>query len=392
MGFMAKQYTQLRKTGEIVEVSGELDPETGRWTGTGKYKYFAGFTFLVDFTNNCTRHCSFCYARNEGNLKGRMSDETFESFLEWVKYVYEVNMVKYNLMIFMGGEPLLETPRIKATMKYILGNVSPIFYGMVATNGDLIDKINWDDVQDIDFWMQSIHDTDLKEHNRRMNAVKESIPRLQSQSTVIVCTERNMERIGELTHSAIENGHRLRIYREMYSIKDVAYRGRLLGAYNKVLDIFEDYANQGHDIPLDALFDALSPKYHKGYDGYPVSPYMCGRNYASIRSDGTVGGCIRKKKVADTHVREFDREKLKTPEHQWRLSHKRHPDECFECEVKTECQGGCPNDRELVTGSPVGKSIMCEVHKPVILRMQKILNIMKEKRTRFAETKVGTPM
>lgn len=389
---MAKQYTKLRKTGELVEVSGELDPETGRWTGTGKYRYFAGFTFLIDLTNDCTRRCSYCYAKNEGNLEGRMSDDTFNKTLKWIKYIYDVNKIKYNLIIFMGGEPLLDTPRIKLTMRYALESISPVFYGMIITNGDCIEHVDWNDLQDLDFWMQAVHDTSLEENIRRMKIAKDHIQRMQSQTWVIVCSDKNIDRIKDLTYAAVENDYRLRIYRDIYRIKDKSYRDKLSIAYNNVLDILEDYANQGHDIPLDALFDVLNPKYHKGFDGYPVSPYMCGRNYASIRTDGTVSSCIRKKKTFNTRVDEFDISKLKTPEYQWRLSHKRHPDECFECEVRTECQGGCPFDNEITTGSTIGKSIMCDVHKPVILRMQKILNIMKEKRNKFAETKIGTPM
>ena len=46
------------------------------------------------------------------------------------------------------------------------------------------------------------------------------------------------------------------------------------------------------------------------------------------------------------------------------------PDECKECESRTACQGGCPFDKLLLTGTTSGKSVVCEIHKEIIPRLR----------------------
>ena len=56
------------------------------------------------------------------------------------------------------------------------------------------------------------------------------------------------------------------------------------------------------------------------------------------------------------------------------------PEECRACEVRTSCQGGCPNDKLVLTGSTAGKSVMCEIHKEIIPRMRHLEKLKLDRR------------
>jgi sulfatase maturation enzyme AslB (radical SAM superfamily) len=54
--------------------------------------------------------------------------------------------------------------------------------------------------------------------------------------------------------------------------------------------------------------------------------------------------------------------------------------------VRTTCQGGCPNDKLVLTGSAAGKSVMCEIHKEIIPRLRNLDKLKMERRLQ-----VGVP-
>jgi sulfatase maturation enzyme AslB (radical SAM superfamily) len=60
------------------------------------------------------------------------------------------------------------------------------------------------------------------------------------------------------------------------------------------------------------------------------------------------------------------------------------PDECRSCESRAACQGGCPNDKLLLTGTRSGKSVVCEIHKEIIPRLRH-LDEMKRARAQGIE-------
>ena len=53
---------------------------------------------------------------------------------------------------------------------------------------------------------------------------------------------------------------------------------------------------------------------------------------------------------------------------------------CRSCEVRTSCQGGCPDDKLVLTGSTAGKSVMCEIHTEIIPRMRHLEKLKLDRR------------
>ena len=57
------------------------------------------------------------------------------------------------------------------------------------------------------------------------------------------------------------------------------------------------------------------------------------------------------------------------------------PEECRVCESRAVCQGGCPNDKLVLTGSAAGKSVMCEIHREIIPRLRQLEELKAVKRS-----------
>lgn len=77
-----------------------------------------------------------------------MDEGTFSRLLDWIPEVWKANNVKVNSIGFLGGEPFLRTDRIRRVMDSVYKNTQGM-QGYVYTNGDLVDSVNWDDLEDI---------------------------------------------------------------------------------------------------------------------------------------------------------------------------------------------------------------------------------------------------
>lgn len=101
-----------------------------------------------------------------------MDKNTFARLLEWIPEVWNVNNVKVNTIGFLGGEPLLRTDRIKKVMDAVYKKTDGM-QGYLYTNGDLVDFVNWDDLEGIQWMTTSITDISIEELARRMKIISE---------------------------------------------------------------------------------------------------------------------------------------------------------------------------------------------------------------------------
>jgi radical SAM protein with 4Fe4S-binding SPASM domain len=132
-----------------------------------------------------------------------------------------------------------------------------------------------------------------------------------------------------------------------------------------------------YDVRTTFLFDNLIPSWN-----LDSSPHLCGKRVATIFPDGTVGPCIRNQSFKTGTV--FDQNPLsKIQCDVFHYDLRRHdiPEECRKCESKSTCQGGCPNDKLMLTGTSSGRSVVCEIHKEIIPRL-KHLDELKSKKSR----------
>lgn len=357
MGSAAEHNKQLKRI---------YSNEDGRLQGEGRWAKLPFFWFILFLSYRCTRRCNYCYAFHQvgyGN-EMEMDENTFSRLLDWIPEVWEVNNVKVNVINFLGGEPLLRTDRIKKIMDSVYKNTDGM-QGLVNTNGDLVDSVNWGDLEDIQWITTNITDISIEELTRRMKIVSER-SNVKGQTITVTLDDYNLERIVDISRFGIENGYRLRYQRNLYKELDIQYKKRLLKKYHEVCDLSEDYIMRGYYVHTTFLLDTLISLWE-----LESSPYPCGKRLATVYPDGTVGPCIRDHSFKTGTI--FDANplsKIQCEIFHYDAAKPDLPDECRECEFKTVCQGGCPYDKLLFSGTSSGKSIVCDIHKEIIPRLR----------------------
>ena len=340
--------------------------EDGRLQGEGGWEKLPFFWFHLFLSYKCTKRCSYCYSFNQvgDDNSMEMDENTFSRLLEWIPEVWKGNNVKVNAIGFLGGEPLLRTDRIKKIMDSVYKNTDGM-QGFAYTNGDLIDSVDWDDLEDIQWMSTNITDTSIEELSRRMGIIREK-SNVIGQTIVATLDDYNLERVLDITRFGIENGYRLRYYRNLYRGLDSDYKKGLLNKYHEVCDLLENYIVKGYDVHTTFLFDTLIPLWH-----LESSPYPCGKRSVAVYPDGTFGPCIRDHSFKTGTI--FDANplgRMQCDVFHYDLTKPDLPAECRECESRTACQGGCPHDKLLLTGARSGKSVVCDIHKEIIPRLR----------------------
>lgn len=364
-----------RQTERVKQLHRMYSIEDRRLRGDAGWEKLPFFWFLLFLSYKCTRRCSYCYSFHQvdSDTEMEMNEDTFSRLLEWIPEVWKVNNIKVNTVGFLGGEPLLRTDRIKRVMDSVYENTDGM-QGFVYTNGDLIDSVNWDDLEDIQWISTNITDISIEELSRRMKIIGER-SNVIGQTVVATLDDFNLERVLEITRFGIESGYRLRFYRNLYRGLDADYKKRLLKKYHEICDLLEHYVSKGHDVHTTFMFDTLIPLW-----SHESSPYQCGQRCATVFPDGSVGPCIRNHSMKTGTIYASDPlSQIQCESFRYDLKKPDLPDECRGCEVRTTCQGGCPNDKLVLTGTTSGKSIVCEIHKEIIPRLRR-LEKMKEER------------
>jgi radical SAM protein with 4Fe4S-binding SPASM domain len=352
--------------------------EDGRLQGEGDWAKLAFFWFILFLSYKCTRRCDYCYAFNQvgDDSKLEMDDNTFSRLLDWIPEVWKANNVKVNVISFLGGEPLMRTDRIKRVMDAVYKNTDGM-QANIYTNSDLIDSVNWDDIEDIQWFTTNITDISLEELSRRMKIISER-SNVKGQTIAATLDDFNLERVLDISRFGIENGYRLRYYRNLYRGMDAEYKQRLLRKYHEVCDLLEDYIVKGYDVRTTFLFDTLIPLWSS-----EASPYLCGKSIATVYPDGSIGPCLRNHSFKTGTI--FDANpvaKIQCGAFHYSIANTDLPDECRECESKTACQGGCPYDKLLLTGTTSGKSVVCDIHKEIIPRLRYLEKLKSDVITR----------
>lgn len=344
-----------------------LDPiESSRIQGKDGWEKLPLFWFLLFLSYKCTRRCSYCYAFNQvgDDNKMEMDETTFSKLLEWIPQVWKVNKVRVNTINFLGGEPLLRTDRIKKIMDAVHKNTDGM-QGLVNTNGDLVDSVKWDHLEYIQWMTINITDIGIDELSRRMKIIKER-SNVINQTIAVTLEDDNLERILDISRFGIENGYRLRYNKNFFKGLDTPYKQRLLKKYHDLCDLLENYIVRGYDVHTTFLLDLLIPLWNDD-----SSPYPCGKRIATIFPDGTIGPCIRDHAFKTGTIFDSDPlDKIHCDTFHFDVNKPDIPDECRACESKTICQGGCPHDKLVLTGTRSGKSVVCEIHKEIIPRLR----------------------
>ena len=89
--------------------------------------------YIIHLTEKCNLNCTYCYQNK------RIRDIKFEDIKNLIDYEISKKS-KYSIIIFYGGEPLLQKNLIKNTIDYINSKrCKTNFYYSITTNGTLLD-------------------------------------------------------------------------------------------------------------------------------------------------------------------------------------------------------------------------------------------------------------
>jgi radical SAM protein with 4Fe4S-binding SPASM domain len=340
----------------------------GRLQGKGQWAKMPMFWFILFLSYRCTRKCDYCYAYNQVGFdnKSDMDDSTFARLLDWIPEVWRINNVKVNYVGFLGGEPLLRTDRIKKLMDSVFDKTDGM-QGALNTNGDLVDSVNWDDLEDIQWMTINVTDLDIDELARRMKIIAQR-SNVIGQTITATLDDRNLERVLNITRFGLENGFRLRYQKDVFRGAEPEYAANILANYHKLCDVLEEYKAKGYDIYTTFLLDFLIPDWKD-----EASPYICGKRLATVFPDGSVGPCIRDHFYKTGNI--FDPDPLSLIQNEsfhFDVASPGVPDECRQCDSRQVCQGGCPHDKKMMRDATQGKSVSCEIHKEIIPRLRQL--------------------
>jgi uncharacterized protein len=180
----------------------------------GKSSHISGLSSFFRINARAGANTAIRLTRLEAEKKQlEMDDSTFSVLLDWIPEVCRQNNVKVNIVNFLGGEPLLRTDRIKKVMDAVYANTKGM-QGLVNTNGDLVDTVNWDDLESIQWMTINITDLALQEFARRMKIIQQR-SNVINQTIAATLDQVNLARVTEIVQFGIENGYRLRLYKDL---------------------------------------------------------------------------------------------------------------------------------------------------------------------------------
>ncbi|MEN6617330.1 MAG: SPASM domain-containing protein, partial [Syntrophorhabdus sp.] len=130
----------------------------------------------------------------------------------------------------------------------------------------------------------------------------------------------------------------------------------------------------GYDVHTTFLLDFLIP----GWEG-EGSLYPCGKRIAAIFPDGSIGPCIRNHSFKSGTIYDANPlAKLQCYDFHYDVRRPDLPDTCRQCESRSACHAGCPNEKRIYTDSTIGRSIVCDIHKEIIPRLRHLDALKKD--------------
>jgi uncharacterized protein len=341
-----------------------FENKEGRIVGQGAWKHFPLYWAEVSLTQKCTRACDFCYVSNQRAPHISMPEDVFARLCDWLPATYYQHNYLFGMVVFLGGEPLLETQKIKRLMDAVFEK-TPGMLGVIHTNGDLLNRIDWHNVEKINQWTLHITDLPMGEIDRRMKIIDAHTPdNPGKQGLTFVWDKLNMERAEDIINYAIDNNFYVRSYHNAADRRP-AYEAELISVFGRILPICKrrkyrpryNYSLFLDEIAIDSSFEG--------------SPWPCGRRLFMVLPDGRVTSCTRDSACSFAGVGTiYDDDIIQriAVKKDIRRKWENHP-ECADCSVKNYCQGGCFADRVLHSGNTAGSFPLCIFYKDVLPRL-----------------------
>jgi len=339
-----------------------------RIVGKGEWKYFPLYWAEVSLTQKCTRKCDFCYVSNQLTPNKSMDEQTFQQLCKWLPATYQQHNYLLGMVVFLGGEPLLEATKIKRLMDIVFEK-TPGMLGIIHTNGDLLDKIDWNDVVRINQWTLHITDLTMQEIERRMHIIDIHTPdNPGKQGLTFVWDKLNMERAEDIVNYAIDNNFYIKSYHNATDHRP-EYEKELISTFDRILPICKSRKYKpryNYSMFIDEI--SITPSFNG-------SMWPCGRRLFAVLPDGKITSCTRDSACSFAGVGSIYDDDIinkvavkKDIRRKWE-----NQPECSDCSVKNYCQGGCFADRVLSGGSLTSRFPMCNFYQNVLPQIEQLI-------------------
>jgi uncharacterized protein len=321
---------------------------------------------------SCNFACSYCYQDEYAPAKGSLSYEIIDAFFRYVQTEF-ADRKKY-LTIF-GGEPLLNSPKQKETISYIIEKANAANLDIsIVTNGytliDYIDVLKQGRVREIQVTLDgtaSVHNSrrflkgGVGTFDKIVEGVDACLANNLSVNLRMVVDKDNMQNLPDLAHFAIEKGwtsspffktqigrnyelhhcqftpdklfSRVSLYENLYElIKQHPY---IVEFYKPAYSIAKFLSENG-DLP-DPLFDACPACKSEWAFDYTGHIYSC---------TATVG---KSEESLGTFYPEISRKEDVIAA--WESRDVTSISECSTCSMQLACGGGCGSVAKNRTGN-----------------------------------------
>ena len=330
--------------------------------------------YIIHLTEKCNLNCTYCYE------KRRNKDISFEDIKHLIDYEISQKQ-KYSIIIFYGGEPLLQKNIIKDTIEYINSKKAKTnFYYGITTNGTLLDDdfINYmkenkfvNIAYSID-GMKSTHDLNRLTIDGAGTfdiVAKNAKTLLKSFDSVVamsVITKNNLSKLSDNVEYLIKMGFKyinlLFNYSQDWQDEDL---DEIRKQYTKVAEIYANHILQEYDVEIPLIDQKIRSYINNGYDCNEEC--KLGMKTINIGTDGNFYPCMQLvynekfiigncKDGIDTKAR-IDLIK----------NAKKENEICKNCTIKNRCKHTCACRNYILTNDINQLSpIVCETEKILI--------------------------
>lgn len=338
--------------------------------------------YIIHLTEKCNLNCTYCYE------KKNHKDISFENIKSLIDY--EISQKQhYSVIVFYGGEPLLQKDIIKSTIDYINSKKSKTkFYYGITTNGTLLDDEFIQYMKEKKFanisysidGIKSTHDLnrltvdgkgtfDIVEKN-----AKKLLKSLDSVIATSVITKNNLKNLSQNVEYLIEFGFKyinlLLDYSQSWQDNDL---DEMRKQYGKIAEIYANKILEEYDITIPLIDEKIKTYINDKYNCNDDCEF--GMKTINVGTDGNFYPCMQFVNNKDFIIGNCkDGIDVKSRMNLIQKS-KKEFELCKKCTIRTRCKHTCACRNYILTNDCNQLSpIICETEKIFIEVADKIAN------------------
>ena len=330
--------------------------------------------YIIHLTEKCNLNCTYCY---ENKKNKEISFESIKNLID-----YEINRKQaYSIIVFYGGEPLLQKNVIRDTINYInIKKSKTNFYYGITTNGTLLDEDFIKYMKENKFIHVAYSIDGMKETqnlNRKtadgkgtFDIVEKNAKKLlklyDGAISMSVITRNNLSQLHKNVEYLIEMGFKcinlLFDYSQDWQDEDL---DEIRKQFNKIAEIYADKILKEDDVEIPLIDDKIKTYIKSGYDCN--KDCELGMKNINVGTDGNFYPCMQFVNNKDFIIGNCkDGIDIKARTNLIKNSNKEN-EICQNCSIRKRCKHTCACRNYVITNNVNELSpIICETEKILI--------------------------